>query len=213
VRQSSGQLLAASARGAWRSARARVDSRGGVRAPGPAQGALAGRFRLPGDDSVGDSPDSSQRTTAYLPSVSRPHTMAAAALSLQRRGCHSHDIGRLAATPGRRRFPANVRVIQDKPGALVHATREMSGRAGARRYLWATAAIEANSFQPICTTNSSTALASHWPGGSRKVLSRRMTSPGTGITVARSALPSVRTRRAAISPIRARGSRTVVSGG
>src|SRR5689334_17411641 len=54
-------------------------------------------------------------------------------------------------------------------------------------------------------------------GGRGVVLSRRMTSPGTGMTRGwgwgAASAGSARTRPAAISPIRLSGSRTVVSGG
>src|SRR6266851_5270817 len=50
-------------------------------------------------------------------------------------------------------------------------------------------------------------------GGRGLVLSRRTTSPGTGMIRGRSAPGSPRTRVAAISPIVFSGSRTVVSGG
>jgi len=59
----------------------------------------------------------------------------------------------------------------------------------------------------------------HHAGRCGTVLSRRITSPGTGMTRGWSwpgriaSLGSERTRFAAISPIRLSGSRTVVSGG
>src|SRR6266851_2877952 len=50
-------------------------------------------------------------------------------------------------------------------------------------------------------------------GGCRTVLSRSITSPGTGTTLGPPALAAARTSRAAISPILVSGSRTVVRGG
>ena len=68
-----------------------------------------------------------------------------------------------------------------------------------------------------CAQGVPTVLAGQVAGGRGAVLSRRMTSPGTGMTRGwgwgAASAGSARTRPAAISPIRLSGSRTVVSGG